>query len=137
MFAAFFGICIFAASSVWATVATLNLNPGGTEGSPGHSLVSPSNSITVFGHAVGWPNADAPLGLYDKNNEVNGTVPGAVGAARLQGTGGGALPVAFLAPVSKMSGVFPIIGVLAAVAITQLLRRRRIAQLRSSSSAGR
>lgn len=54
---------------------------------------------------------------------------------------GGVLPVAFqatLAAVPEMSALFPIIGLIAAVSVTQLLRRRRIAQSRaSSSSAGR
>jgi hypothetical protein len=47
---------------------------------------------------------------------------------------GGVLPVAFQAtmtPVPEMSALFPIIGLVVAVSLTQLLRRRRIAQLRS------
>jgi hypothetical protein len=43
---------------------------------------------------------------------------------------------ATLFPIPVMSVLFPIIGLIAAVAVTQLLRRRRIAQLRSSSSTG-
>jgi len=49
------------------------------------------------------------------------------------------VPVVFqaaLVPVREMSVLFPIIGLIAAVVVTQLLRRRRIAQLRSSSSVG-
>ncbi|HEY1582177.1 MAG TPA: hypothetical protein VGF73_03650 [Chthoniobacterales bacterium] len=58
------------------------------------------------------------------------------------GVTGGVLPVAFqatLAPVPEMSALFPLIGLIAAVSATQLLRRRRIAQTRgaSSSSGGR
>ena len=52
---------------------------------------------------------------------------------------GDVLPVAFqatLAPVPEMSALFPIIGLIAAVSLTQVLRRRRIAQSRASSSAG-
>ncbi len=52
---------------------------------------------------------------------------------------GGVLPVAFqatLAPVPEMSALFPIVGLVVAIAITQILRRRRIAQLRSGSSSG-
>jgi hypothetical protein len=41
-----------------------------------------------------------------------------------------------LAPRPEWSAIFPIIGLVAAVAITQLLRRRRIAQIRSISSIG-
>ncbi len=47
---------------------------------------------------------------------------------------GGVLPVAFqatLAPVPEISALFPIVGLVVAVSLTQLLRRRRIAQLRS------
>lgn len=45
-----------------------------------------------------------------------------------------ALPsLAMLAANSKLNAVFPIIGLIAAVTVTQLLRRRRIAQLRSSA----
>ena len=48
-----------------------------------------------------------------------------------------ALPsLEMLAPNSKLNAVFPIIGLMAAVTVTQLLRRRRIAQLRSAASAG-
>ncbi|MGI8438174.1 MAG: hypothetical protein ACR2NX_14965 [Chthoniobacterales bacterium] len=49
---------------------------------------------------------------------------------------GGVLPVSFQAtmePIPEMSALFPIIGLIVAVAITQLLRRRRITQSRSSS----
>lgn len=52
---------------------------------------------------------------------------------------GGVLPVAFqatLAPVPEMSALFPIVGLVAAIAITQILRRRRIAQLRAGSPGG-
>src|SRR5882762_763885 len=60
------------------------------------------------------------------------TRPAMPGAAR-----NAVLPsVAMLAPSPKWSAIFPIIGLIAAVAVTQLLRRRRIAQLRSSSSTG-
>jgi len=45
-------------------------------------------------------------------------------------------PLAALAPSQKWGALFPVVGVIAAVAATQLLRRRRIAQLRSDSSSG-
>ncbi|CAN5380612.1 hypothetical protein BH20VER3_BH20VER3_17710 [soil metagenome] len=44
---------------------------------------------------------------------------------------GDVLPVAFqasLSPVPEMSALFPIIGLIAAISVTQILRRRRIAQ---------
>ena len=49
---------------------------------------------------------------------------------------GGVLPVAFqatMAAVPEMSALFPIIGLVVAVSLTQLLRRRRIAQSRTGS----
>lgn len=45
-------------------------------------------------------------------------------------------PLAMVAPSPEWSAIFPIIGLIAAVAVTQLLRRRRIAQIRSLSSPG-
>lgn len=52
---------------------------------------------------------------------------------------GDVLPVTFqatLAAVPEMSALFPIVGLVAAIAITQILRRRRIAQLRAGSPGG-
>ena len=49
---------------------------------------------------------------------------------------GGVLPVAFqatMAPIPEMSALFPILGLIVAVSLTQLLRRRRIAQSRTGS----
>ena len=49
---------------------------------------------------------------------------------------GGVLPVAFqatLAAVPEMGALFPILGLIVAVSLTELLRRRRIAQSRSGS----
>ena len=40
---------------------------------------------------------------------------------------------ATLTPVPEISALFPILGLVAAVAVTQFLRRRRIAQLRAAS----
>jgi hypothetical protein len=41
-----------------------------------------------------------------------------------------------MTPVPEVSALFPIIGLLVAVSITQLLRRRRVAQLHAISSTG-
>ena len=38
-------------------------------------------------------------------------------------------------PISEMGMLFPIIGLIAAISVTQLLRRRKIAQIRSDSSS--
>jgi hypothetical protein len=45
-------------------------------------------------------------------------------------------PLAVLAPSQKWGALFPVVGIVAAVAVTQLLRRRRLAQLRADSSFG-
>ena len=42
-----------------------------------------------------------------------------------------------LTPVPEISVLFPILGLVAAIAVTQLLRRRRISQQRSASTNGR
>ena len=218
-------LCVFATSSVWATVVTWNLNPNGTEGGVGstsQSFTSSGYSITANGYTVGWPT-NTPLGLYYKNQGSDETGLGIVGPSdhELQGNGfyptqfvqfdvssiidqgftdgklqigsvqgssndtfviwgssklgdpgtqiggvytsssdmlfvsiasftdydfisigalsGDVLPVAFqatLAPVPEMSALFPIVGLIAAIAITQILRRRRIAQLRAGSPSG-
>jgi hypothetical protein len=44
--------------------------------------------------------------------------------------------LAALAPTQKWGALFPAVGIIAAVAVTQLLRRRRLAQIRSDSSFG-
>jgi hypothetical protein len=225
MAAVFSFLSVFAATSVWATVVTWDLNPNGTEGDAGstsQTFVSSGYSITANGYTVGWPS-HTPLGLYYKNQGFDETGLGIVGSAdhELQGNGfyptqfiqfdlssilaqgftdgklqigsvqsssndtfviwgssalgdpgeqiggvydsssdlvfvgianftnynfisigalsGDVLPVAFqatLAPIPEMSALFPILGLIVAVAITQILRRRRIAHLRAGSPSG-
>jgi hypothetical protein len=53
-----------------------------------------------------------------------GSVSGTLMTAAFQAT---------LTPVPEISALFPIIGLVAAIAVTQILRRRRIAQLRAAS----
>ena len=63
-------------------------------------------------------------------NLTNGKLISAVSVS------GSLMTVAFqatLTPVPEISALFPIIGLVAAVAVTQFLRRRRIAQLRAAS----
>ncbi|MGI8889587.1 MAG: hypothetical protein ACR2G0_02235 [Chthoniobacterales bacterium] len=216
-------LCVFVASSAWATVVTWNLNPDGLEGpinSPSYTFVSSGYSITANGYTAGSPNT--PLGLYFKSQGVGETGLGVIGPDdhELQGNGaspvqfiqfdvgsiiaqgftdgmlqvgsvqadsndqfviygsstagtlgtqiGGAydsssdlqfvsianftsynfisigaisgdvLPVAFqasLTPVPEMSALFPIIGLVAAVSVTQILRRRKIARDEANSPA--
>ena len=42
-----------------------------------------------------------------------------------------------LPTITEMAALFPIIGLIVAISATQLLRRRKIAQIRSGSSTGR
>ena len=215
-------LCVFAATTGWATLVTWNLNPDGIEGDVGSSaqtFVSSGYSITANGYTAGTPSP-TPLGLYFKNQGSDETGLGIVGPAdhELQGDGlnpfqfiqfdlssilaqgftdgqlqigsvqgssddtfaiwgssalgdlgtqiggvydsssdmiyvniadfseyefisigalsGDVLPAAFqatLAPIPEMGALFPIVGLVAAIAITQILRRRRLAQLRASS----
>jgi beta-lactamase regulating signal transducer with metallopeptidase domain len=63
-------------------------------------------------------------------NLTNGKL---ISAGSVSGT---LMTVAFqatLTPVPEISALFPIIGLVAAVAVTQVLRRRRIAQVRAAS----
>lgn len=210
-------LCVFAASSAWATVVTWNLNPSGTEGATGttsQTFTSSGYSITANGFTTGIPCT--PLGLYFKTDGADLPGLGVVSTSdhQLQGNGiypttfiqldvssiiaqgftdgqiqignvygsdsfviygssalgdpgqqiggvygsssnlsfisiadfadydfisfgavnGGVLPVAFqatLAAIPELSALFPIIGLVVAVSLTQLLRRRRVAQLRS------
>ena len=219
MLAALSFLCIFAASSAWATVVTWNFNPNGTEGATGstsQTFTSSGYSITASGFTVGSPCT--PLGLYYKSSGADLPGLGVVSTSdhQLQGNGlypttfiqldvssiiaqgftdgkiqignvygtetfviygssslgdpgqqigglygsssslqfisiddfaewnfisigavsGGVLPVAFqaaMAPIPEMSSLFPIIGLVVAVSLTQLLRRRRMAQSRSAS----
>ena len=52
-------------------------------------------------------------------------------------TGGTTGTHALLTPIPEIGALFPIIGLIVAIAATQILRRRRLAQQRSSSSSGR
>ena len=210
-------LCVFAASSAWATVVTWNFNSNAAEGAVGstsQTFTSSGYSITANGFTVG--NPCTPLGLYYKSSGADLPGLGVVSTSdhQLQGNGlypttfiqldvssivaqgftdgkiqignvygtetfviygssslgdpgtqiggiygsssslqfisiddfadynfisfgavnGGVLPVAFqatMAPVPEMSSLFPIIGLVVAISLTQLLRRRRMAQSRS------
>ena len=111
--AALSGVCIFATSSGWTTVVARDLNPD--------SLVAPAGSTNRFVSAVGTPNM--PLDFYSGNQGFARTGLGVVGPAdpKLQS----------LNPIPGKSALFPVIGLIAAISLTQLLRRRRMAQLRA------
>ena len=117
--AALSGVCIFATSSAWTTVVARDLNPD--------SLVAPAGSTKTFVSAVGAPNM--PLDFYFGNQGFGRTGLGVVGPAdpKLQS----------LNPIPGKSALFPVIGLIVAISLTQLLRRRRMAQLRAGSSTDR
>ena len=91
-------------------------------------VASNLNFSRIQNVAVASSQADAKqaLGIRDPMEQ---TMSGSARAAALPS-------LAMLAPSPEWSAIFPIIGLIAAVAVTQLLRRRRIAQLRASSSNG-
>ena len=95
--------------------------------------------ICVFAVSAGWATASLDPASTSQSAEQAGLRAVEAAAPQFQENGRVAPPVVFqaaLVPVPGMSVLFPIIGLIAAVAVTQLLRRRRIAQLRSSSSSG-
>ncbi len=90
-----------------------------------------SSSLGDPGHQVG--------GVYDSSSDLAFVSIADFASYKFISIGalsGDVLPVAFqatMAPVPEMSALFPIIGLVLAVSLTQLLRRRRMAQLRSGS----
>nr|MBA3726894.1 hypothetical protein [Armatimonadota bacterium] len=104
------------------------------------SVQSGSNDTFVIwgSSALGDPGSQIG-GVYDSSSDLvfldiaNFTNYNFISIGAVSGD---VLPVAFqatLAPLPEMSALFPIIGLIAAVALTQVLRRRRIAQSRASS----
>jgi hypothetical protein len=94
--------------------------------------------ICVFVASSAW----AAIELPPEGQSANQTGPQVVALAAPQDLGNAlstapVLSQATLVSPREMGILFPIIGLIAAVAVTQLLRRRRIAQLRSGPSAGR
>jgi len=90
--------------------------------SPAHSAVAGVSAATIA--KVAQPS----LGTFDSGENA---------VLETNHTSSVSLPpLATLAPSQKWGALFPVFGVVAAVAVTQLLRRRRLAQLRSDSSFG-
>ena len=110
-FIVLFCICTFVAKTADASAVTSNLNLQGI-----HNLVVESGQSA----AQQGLRAFVPAEQAMPGNSQTAALPS----------------LAILAPSPAWSAIFPIIGLIAAVAVTQLLRRRRIAQLRSSSSSG-
>lgn len=81
------------------------------------------------------------LGTFDSSSDlVFVDVPdfGAFRYISIGATFADVLPVAFLAncsPIPEMSALFPIVGLIAAISITQLLRRRRMAKSAAGASS--
>ncbi len=107
-------IVLFCISTLLATTAT--------------STVAASNSLGIHNIVA----ASGPNAVKQGFNTFDPTERAMPGNSRTA-----ALPSATMLALSPAwNAIFPIIGLIAAVAVTQLLRRRRIAQLRSSSSTG-
>lgn len=102
------------------------------------SVQSGSNdTFAIFGSSIQGVLGQQIGGVYDSSSDMvflsiaDFTSYNFISVGALSGD---VLPVAFqatLAPIPEMSALFPIIGLVVAVSLTQLLRRRRIAQLRS------
>ena len=90
--------------------------------------ISNPNLDGIQNVAVATSHVDAIQGLSIQD-PIKPALPGTARNAVLPS-------VAMLVPSPAWGAIFPVIGLIAAVAVTQLLRRRRIAQLRSSSSTG-
>ncbi len=94
--------------------------------------------IWVFVASSAWASIELPP--EGQSADQTGAHVVALAAPQDLGNALSTAPVlsqATLVSPREMGILFPIIGLIAAVAVTQLLRRRRIAQLRSGSSAGR
>ena len=88
-------------------------------------------SLANIQNAAGASSRSAVNQGLDTFDQANGAMLAESRAAAAS------LPALALLPSNpKLAVFFPIVGLIAAVAVTQLLRRRRIAQLRSSSSTG-
>jgi hypothetical protein len=100
---------------------------------------SSNDTFVIWGSSTLGDPGQQIGGVYDSSSDMafvsvaNFTNYNFISVGALSGD---VLPVAFqatLAPIPEMGALFPIIGLIAAVAITQILRRRRIAQLRAGS----
>lgn len=102
------------------------------------SVQSGSNdTLAIFGSSSQGVLGQQIGGVYDSSSDMvflsiaDFTSYNFISVGALSGD---VLPVAFqatLAPIPEMSALFPIIGLVVAVSLTQLLRCRRIAQSRS------
>jgi hypothetical protein len=115
------------------------LAQGFTEGQVQVGNISGSDSFAIWGSSSLGDRGQQIGDLYTTSSNLNFISIAdfssydylAIGAVT-----GGVLPVAFqatFAPIPEIGALFPIIGLIVAIAITQILRRRRIAQLRASS----
>ena len=131
----------FPTSFIQLDVSSL-LSQGFTDGQLQVGNVYNSDSFVIWGsNSLGDPGEQIG-GVYSSSSNLDFVSISGFSDYKFISIGalnGGVLPVAFqatLAPVPEMSALFPIIGLIAAIAITQILRRRRIAQLRGGSTSG-
>jgi hypothetical protein len=132
-------LCLFAASSAMATVVW-NLDPNRTAGTAGSASQSASNdAFAILGSSTfrdsgvqteGISGRPADMVFASIADLTNGKL---TSASSLSGTVMTVALQSTLTPFLEISALFPIIGLVAAVAVTQFLRRRRMAQLRAAA----
>lgn len=150
-------VCLFAVSSSQATLLTCDFVPLRTQAFAGMS----SRAFSLSGFSVGLPHALSPLSF--RNGLLNATRATVVSTSdpirpskswisigtvqfhlnsvfpsvtnnhlAMAEISGDALPPT-MAASPEISAIFPIIGLITAIGLTQYLRRRRMAQLRGTS----
>ncbi len=101
---------------------------------------SSDDTFILFGSNTLGSVGSVISGVYDSSSDMTFIdVPnfGDYKYISIGALSGDSLPVAFqatLTPVPEVSALFPLVGFVAAVSFTQLLRRRRMAQLRADQS---
>lgn len=85
------------------------------------------STTNTFVPTIGTPNMPAGFGSAKQSFGATGLAVVDPAGSKLQS----------LNPIPGMNALFPFIGLIVAISLTQLLRRRRAAQLRAGSSTDR
>ena len=134
------GNSFFPTSFIQIDVSSL-LSQGLTDGKIQIGNVYNSDSFVIWGSSTLSDPGHQIGGVYTSSSNLSFIDVDDVESYKYLSIGalnGGVLPVAFqatLAAVPEMGALFPVIGLIAAIAVTQILRRRRIAHLRAGSSS--
>ena len=128
----------FPTSFIQIDVSSL-LSQGFTDGKLQIGNVYNSDSFVIWGSSTLGDPGHQIGGVYTSSSNLDFIDIDGVASYKYLSIGainGGVLPVAFqmtLAAVPETGALFPVIGLIAAIAVTQILRRRRIAHLRATS----